>query len=168
MKASKKSLTFFIFGLIAALAIAFQIYNHTSARRASGFNRDLKNYNAKLQIFDRDSNKIANFKIAVADSEEKRMYGLMFLEKLPKDYGMLFPFKTSQIVMMWMKNTPIPLDMIFIDADGEVATIVENTKPNSLDLISSEREIKYVLEINAGLARKLGIEARNKVQILRK
>ena len=68
---------------------------------------------------------------------------------------------------MWMKNTPLSLDMIFIDADDEVATIVENTKPNSLDLISSEREVKYVLEINAGLAQKLGIEVRHKVQILR-
>ncbi len=166
MKVSKKRLTFFIFGLIVALAIAFQIYNHTGARGGAGFNRDLKNYNAKLQIFDRDSNKIAKFKIAIADSAEKKMRGLMFLKELPQDHGMLFPFESSQVVTMWMKNTEIPLDMIFIDADNEVATIVENTKPNSLDLISSGREVKYVLEINAGLAKKLGIAVRQNVQIL--
>ena len=167
MKVNKKRLTFFVLGLIVALAVGFQIYNHTGARDVAGFNRDLKNYNAKLQIFDRDSNKIASFKIAIADSDEKKMYGLMFLKELPTDYGMLFPFNNSEVVTMWMKNTPLSLDMIFIDADDEVATIVENTKPNSLDLISSEREVKYVLEINAGLAQKLGIEVRHKVQILR-
>lgn len=167
MKVNKKRLTFFALGLIVVLAVALQVYNHVGARDVAGFNRDLKNYNAKLQIFDRNSNKVASFKIAIADDDEKRMYGLMFLDKLPEEYGMLFPFKNTQIVTMWMKNTPLSLDMIFIDADDEVSTIVENTKPNSFDLISSKREVKYVLEVNAGTAQKLGIEARQKVQILR-
>lgn len=167
MKFNKKRLTFLILGCIATLAIGLQVYDYVGAKDVAGFNRNLKNYNAKLQIFDRDSNKVASFKIAIADTDEKRMYGLMFLDKLPQDHGMLFPFGESQLVMMWMKNTKISLDMIFIDADDEIATIAENTKPYSLDLISSGREVKYVLEINAGLAKKLGLEARQKVQILR-
>jgi uncharacterized membrane protein (UPF0127 family) len=168
MKNDKKRITFFIFGCVIFAAVALQIYKYIDSKDVAGFNRDLKNYNAKLQIYDRSSNKIADFKIAIADTEEKKMYGLMFLEKLPKEYGMLFPFKESQLVMMWMKNTKIPLDMIFIDVENEIATIAENAKPGSLELISSGREVKYVLEINAGLARELGLEVRQRVQILRR
>jgi uncharacterized membrane protein (UPF0127 family) len=67
---------------------------------------------------------------------------------------------------MWMKNTKIPLDIIFIDGDDEISTIKSDAKINSLELISSEKEVKYVLEINAGLAKELRLEARQKVQIL--
>ncbi len=166
MKIDKKRLTFFIVSCVVIFLIALQASGKLGPDAFTGFNRDLKNYNAKLQIFDLNSKKIASFKIAIAETEEQKMYGLMNLDKLPKEYGMLFPFKESRAVMMWMKNTKIPLDMIFIDADNEIASITENTKPNSLDLISSQREVKYVLEVNAGLAKKLGIEVRQKVQIL--
>ncbi|MBU6141231.1 MAG: DUF192 domain-containing protein [Proteobacteria bacterium] len=166
MKIDKKRLTFFVVSCMIIFLIELQANGKLGLDAVEGFNRDLKNYNAKLQIFDRDSKKIASFKIATARTEEEKMYGLMNLDKLPKDHGMLFFFRETQVVMMWMKNTKIPLDIIFIDADNEIASIAENTKPYSLDLISSQREIKYALEINAGLVKELGIEVRQKVQIL--
>lgn len=134
--------------------------------KLAGFNRDLKNYNANLQISD-GARQVVIFKIAVADTDHKKMYGLMNLDYLPYDYGMLFPSFTSQLITMWMKNTRIPLDMIFIDADDEIATIKTDAKPYSLEIISSEKEVKKVLEINAGLAKKLGIKVGQKVRIFK-
>lgn len=166
MQIDKKRFTFFIISCAVVFLIALQATGKLNASEIVGFNRDLKNYNAKLQIFDRNSNRVASFKVAIAKSDEQKMYGLMNLTKLPKEYGMFFPFKESQVITMWMKNTKIPLDMIFIDDDNEIATIKSNAKPNSLEIISSEKEVKYVLEINAGLAKELGIEVRQKVQIL--
>ncbi len=166
MQIAKKRFTFFVIGCVVILLIALQASRNLGASDIAGFNRDLKNYNAKLQIFDRNSKLVASFNIAIAKSDEQKMYGLMNLDKLPKDHGMLFSFKESQVINMWMKNTKIPLDMIFIDTDDEISVIRSYAKPNSLELISSEKEARYVLEINAGLAQELGMEARQKVKIL--
>jgi|GEM_PF-969307 len=166
MQIAKKRFTFFVIGCVVILLIALQASRNLGASDIAGFNRDLKNYNAKLQIFDRNSKLVASFNIAIAKSDEQKMYGLMNLKKLPEDHGMLFSFKESQVINMWMKNTEIPLDMIFIDTDDEISAIRSHAKPNSLELISSEKEARYVLEINAGLAQELGIEARQKVKIL--
>jgi uncharacterized membrane protein (UPF0127 family) len=151
---------------VVILFIVLQASKNIGASDVTRFNRDLKNYNAKLQIFDRDSKLVTSFKIAIAKSDDQKMYGLMNLDNLPKDHGMLFPFKESQVINMWMKNTRIPLDMIFIDDDDEISIIKSDAKINSLELISSEKEAKYVLEINSGLAKEFGMEARQKVQIL--
>ncbi|OFW80398.1 MAG: hypothetical protein A2887_05545 [Alphaproteobacteria bacterium RIFCSPLOWO2_01_FULL_40_26] len=134
-------------------------------REIREFNRDLKNYNVKLQILT-DEKEIAEFKVVIADNDYKKMYGLMNLDDLPSSHGMLFPFATSRIVGMWMKNTRIPLDMIFIDADNEIASIATDTIPYSLAIISSQKEVKSVLEINAGLTKKLGIRVGQRVRIL--
>ena len=166
MQIAKKRFTFFVIGCVIILFIVLQASNNIGASDVTRFNRDLKNYNAKLQIFDRDSKLVASFKIAIAKSDDQKMYGLMNLDNLPKDHGMLFPFKETQVINMWMKNTKIPLDIIFIDGDDEISTIKSDAKINSLELISSEKEVKYVLEINAGLAKELRLEARQKVQIL--
>ena len=83
--------------------------------------------------------------------------GLMGRKSLPDGQGMLFDFGSEQRLDMWMKNTFIPLDMIFIGADGRIGRIAENTKPLSSRLISSGGPVRAVLEINAGTARKLGI-----------
>ncbi len=88
----------------------------------------------------------------------------MNLDYLPINHGMIFDFKKEQIATMWMKNTRIPLDMIFIDKDHHIVNI-ETAKPYSLDLISSKAEVVKVLEINAGLAKKFGIKPQDKVKI---
>ena len=88
----------------------------------------------------------------------------MFRRYLPVDRGMLFDFKETQPVMMWMKDTFIPLDMVFIRKDGVIARIAADTEPHSTRTISSGEPVFGVLEINAGVAAKLGLQPGDKVQ----
>jgi len=126
------------------------------------FNRDLKNYNAKLKIFDKNK-EIAKFSVAIANTQSKREYGLMNLEKLDKEYGMLFIFNQKEIINMWMKNTKIPLDMIFIDENNEIVNVHESATPFSLQIISSKKPAQKVLEINSSLSKKFGIKSGQKI-----
>ncbi len=143
---------------VAVIAIILQAPHFIDSREILHFNKDPKNYNLKLQIFNQKEKKIAEFMVAVADDDEKRLYGLMNLKHLPQNQGMVFPFLVSQHVYMWMKNTKIPLDMIFIDSDDKIAYIFPDAQPNSIEVISSQVPVKKVLEINAGLAEKFGIK----------
>ena len=99
------------------------------------------------------------FTVEIADTEASRERGLMFRQRLPEDRGMLFDFGEPRPVSMWMKNTYIPLDMLFIRADGTIAYIAENTVPKSLDTIGISEPVKAVLELPAGTARKKQIRA---------
>lgn len=160
-----KSCTVVIFSCIVIVFIILQAPQNIDAKEILEFNRDLQNYNAKLQIIDSRSHQVAEFSIAIADSEEKKMYGLMNLDQLPKDFGMLFPFEKSQVIAMWMKNTRIPLDMIFIGEDDAIVNIKTDAVPYSLDIISSEKETKKVLEINGGSVKRLKIKVGQRVRI---
>ncbi|MEP1332296.1 MAG: DUF192 domain-containing protein [Lentilitoribacter sp.] len=95
--------------------------------------------------------------------EESRIIGLMFQETLPEKAGMVFDFGGTQIVNMWMRNTILPLDMIFFDGAGKVVHIAVDTTPFSLDIISSEKPAKFVLEVNAGIAKKYGLTVGDQV-----
>jgi uncharacterized protein len=97
------------------------------------------------------------FSVELATNELERAKGLMFRKELPNGYGMLFDFHTEQPTQFWMHNTYIPLDMIFIKADGHILRIAENAKPQSDDLIPSGGPVRAVLEVIGGTARKLGI-----------
>lgn len=99
------------------------------------------------------------FTVEIADTDATRERGLMFRQRLPEDRGMLFDFGQPQPVSMWMKNTYIPLDMLFIRADGSIAYIAENTKPKSLDTIGITEPVKAVLELAGGTAKKKDIRA---------
>ena len=81
----------------------------------------------------------------------------MFIRQLPADVGMLFVYEHSGVRSMWMKNTYIPLDLVFAREDGTVASIIENATPQTLDSRSSVTPVKYVLELNAGTAKRLHI-----------
>ena len=85
--------------------------------------------------------------------------GLMFRRTMAKDKGMLFDFREVKPVAMWMRNTYLPLDMVFIDQHGVVANVAENTEPLSEANIVSERPVLSVLEVNAGTARRIGLKA---------
>lgn len=85
--------------------------------------------------------------------------GLMHRRTLDVQHGMLFDFGGAMIARMWMKNTHIPLDMLFIREDGVIANIISDTVPQSTAVLSSEGDVRYVLEINAGLSKRLGIKA---------
>lgn len=101
--------------------------------------------------------------VEVARTQEQRATGLMNRKMLPERQGMLFDFGSDQPVYMWMKNTYIPLDMLFIRSDGTIARIEENTTPFSERTISSGEPVRAVIEIGGGEARKLGISRGDKV-----
>ena len=114
-----------------------------------------------LEIITRAGVHVFEVELAITDAE--RAKGLMFRRELPAGRGMLFDFKSDQMVAMWMRNTYVSLDMIFIRADGRVAHIAENTKPQSEAIISSRVPVRGVLEVVAGTAKKLGIQPGDKV-----
>jgi uncharacterized membrane protein (UPF0127 family) len=97
--------------------------------------------------------------LEVADTEEKKRLGLMFRTKLEGGHGMLFPYERSQEITMWMRNTYISLDMVFIAADGLVVRVARNTEPMSEAIISSDLPALGVLELKAGAADHYKIKA---------
>lgn len=103
------------------------------------------------------------FAVELARTEQEKETGLMFRKELADGQGMLFDFAPEQPVSMWMKNTFIPLDMIFIRADGRVLRIAENTEPQSLKVIPSGGPARAVLEVIAGTARRYGIAPGDRV-----
>jgi uncharacterized protein len=103
------------------------------------------------------------FSVEMATTEEEKQTGLMYRKELADGRGMLFDFAPEQEVSMWMKNTFIPLDMIFIRADGRILRIAENTEPQSTKIIPSNGLAKGVLEVIAGTAKKYGIAPGDRV-----
>jgi uncharacterized membrane protein (UPF0127 family) len=103
------------------------------------------------------------FAIELAVTPEQQAKGLMFRRELPEGRGMLFDFQKEQPASFWMKNTYVPLDMIFIRADGRILRIAENTVPLSEALVTSGGPVRAVLEVIAGTARKLGIAPGDRV-----
>ena len=106
---------------------------------------------------------VTMFTAEIADTQELRERGLMFRHLLPEDKAMLFDYGKPRPVAMWMKNTNISLDMLFIRADGTIAAIAENTVPQSLDTISVQEPVRGVLEMAAGTVKRLGIRPNDKV-----
>lgn len=104
------------------------------------------------------------FQVEVMRTPETRARGLMHRKYMPGDRGMLFDFGQVEPVSMWMQNTYIPLDMLFIRADGTIARIAEQTEPLSVRTIPSGEPVLSVLEINGGVAAKLGIRPGDKVE----
>ena len=103
------------------------------------------------------------FSVEIADNDAERAKGLMYRKDLPEGQGMLFDFHREQEVSFWMQNTYIPLDMVFIRADGRILRIAENTEPLSTKLIPSGGPVRAVLEVIGGTTRKLGIAPGDRV-----
>jgi uncharacterized membrane protein (UPF0127 family) len=103
------------------------------------------------------------FAVEIAVTNEERARGLMYRKELAEGRGMLFDFTPDQEVSMWMQNTYISLDMIFIQGDGRILRIAENTKPLSEAIISSNGRVRGVLEVIAGTAKKFGIAPGDRV-----
>lgn len=102
------------------------------------------------------------FDIYVASTRSQQMRGLMHVRELPDFTGMIFIYRRADIRSMWMRNTYIPLDMLFIRGDGTVSSVIENTTPLSLESRASVEPVNFVLELNAGMAARLelGTESR--------
>ena len=117
----------------------------------------------KLTIITRDGQR-HDFNVEMALTPDQQIVGLMFRNEVPPDGGMLFDWGSPRESTMWMKNTIVPLDMIFISADGTIRRIAENTVPESLATIPSGGPVRATLEVAAGTARRLGIRVGDKVE----
>ena len=134
-----------------------------SAHAQIGPLEDLDNFpSADLTIGDGKKVKYV-FKVWLADTPQRQAQGLMFVRALPDLRGMLFAYPQPKPLSMWMKNTYIPLDMVFIDEHGRIAQVIEQTTPFSLTTISSREPALAVLEIAGGEARRLGIKPGQRV-----
>ena len=108
-------------------------------------------------------NGVQVFSVEMATTEEEKQTGLMYRKELADGKGMLFDFNPEQEISMWMKNTYVSLDMIFIGANGRILRIAENTEPMSTKIISSRGPARAVLEVVAGTAQKYGIRPGDRV-----
>jgi len=140
---------------LAALPVAVAACLLASSPAARGAEQQI------LEIASKTGVHVFSVELAVTDEERSR--GLMYRRSVPESYGMLFDFKRDQEVAMWMKNTYVSLDMIFIQGDGRIRRIAENTETESEKIISSGGQVRAVLEVVAGTARKLGIEPGDRV-----
>ena len=105
------------------------------------------------------------FKVDIADTDKKRQKGLMFVHEMPIRNGMLFVFPQNKRHPFWMKNTPIPLDIIWIDRSGHISHIHHSARPYDSTPIRPPSLSKFVLEINGGLSKKLGFKIGQPVRL---
>jgi uncharacterized membrane protein (UPF0127 family) len=125
---------------------------------------DLATYpRTELTITQAKPPAVHEFRVWVADTEPRAQQGLMFVRDLPESEGMIFPLEPPRVERMWMKNTYIELDMLFIDSGGRVVKIIERAPPLSLETLSSGGAVSAVLELKGGAAAKLGLHAGDKV-----
>ncbi len=144
--------------LIVLLATALAVFAIGSASRA----QDTAKLRVEPVTVETQGGKEI-FKAEIADTPELRQKGLMFRKQLGADEGMLFDFGAPRPVHMWMKNTYISLDMIFIRKDGTVVAIGANTEPLSEAVVGVEEPVKGVLEVAAGTAARIGLKPGDRV-----
>ncbi len=99
------------------------------------------------------------FRLYLAETPGQRSRGLMYVRDMAPDDGMLFIYERPAQISMWMRNTVIPLDMLFVDADGQILNIERSTTPHSRRSIPSAGPARYVVEVNAGVTAELGMRA---------
>ena len=116
----------------------------------------------KLQIV--TSSGVHDFRVELADTVSERARGLMNRRSMPQDQGMLFDFHIEAPVMMWMKNTYLPLDMVFVSRQGVVTHVATDAVPMSEEIIPSGGPVYAVIEFNAGVARKIGLKPGDEVR----
>jgi uncharacterized membrane protein (UPF0127 family) len=105
------------------------------------------------------------FDIYMAMTRDQQRRGLMFVRELPEFSGMLFVYRNADILSMWMKNTYISLDMLFVREDGSVSSVATHTEPLSLKSVSAIEPVNFVLELNAGVTEKLSIDSGSRLRL---
>lgn len=148
---------------VSALAAALLALAPAPRAQEAGAPLDLASFpRASLQITHREGGRAVHtfpFTVWVADTPQRAEQGLMFVSDLPESMGMVFPLEPPRVENMWMKNTYIELDMLFVGSDGRVTKIIERARPMSLDTLSSDAKVALVIELKGGLAAKLGLRA---------
>ena len=145
-------------GVLAAAMLALSVVGFSSpapARKALASNT--------IPLTVMTARGVVKFRVEVARTEAQQEKGLMYRTKIPAGTGMLFPMNPPRMASFWMKNCPVPEDMIFVRADGTIARIAANTTPYSLSPVSSGEPVAAVFEIAGGEARRLGIAEGNKI-----
>ena len=137
----------------------------TTARSAELESLDVA-FDKDVLIIETASKGCFKLDIYLAVNRDQQRRGLMFVRELPQWTGMLFVYRRADMRSMWMKNTYIPLDILFARGDGSVSSVEANTEPLSLKSISSVEPVNYVLELNAGMAKKLGIDTGSRLILL--
>lgn len=115
-------------------------------------------------VIETEAGQRHHFDVEIAATPVQRGRGLMFRESMPADAGMLFIYSAEQPIRMWMKNTLLPLDMLFVAGDGQIVNIAENTTPLSEEVVGSSAPALGVVELNGGTARRLGIAPGDRVR----
>jgi uncharacterized membrane protein (UPF0127 family) len=141
-----------VLGVWVALAAA-----DPKPEEAPSFPRD------HLTIETRDGQKVP-YETEVATTTDQERYGLMFRKFLPADQGMIFIYDPPLVVQMWMKNTFIPLDMLFVREDGVIVKMITHAVPFDLTPLSSDEPVKAVIELNAGEVMKHGLKTGDRVK----
>jgi uncharacterized membrane protein (UPF0127 family) len=141
---------FFSLLIKSAVAALFLFFAGASVAQQATFSRE--------ELLIKSGGVTHKFTVELALTDEQRMQGLMFRKEMAPDAGMLFDFGESRRVQMWMENTILPLDMLFIQNDGRISHIKEGAVPFSRDIIDSRSPVHFVLELNAGRVKELGIK----------
>ncbi len=150
----KKTIYFIFAGFLSIIACQ----NRTNTK-SKNFNKEIKFKNdLKVEIIDSTGKKIASFKTELADDEYKRQTGLMYRKIMNDDQAMLFVFDDEEPRYFYMKNTYIPLDIIYIDANKRIVSWIKNAKPLDETTLPSTQPAQFVLEIKSGLIEQKGIK----------
>ena len=120
-------------------------------------------FSKDVLIIEASAHACHRFDVYLATNNAQHARGLMHVRHLPPTTGMLFIYERTDYLSMWMKNTFIPLDMIFARADGSISSVVRNTEPMSLRSIASTEPVNFVLELNAGITERLFIDANSRL-----
>ena len=127
--------------------------------RGSASNPPEFRHDGMLTFLSAEGDSLVTINIEIADTDPERAQGLMYRRSMRYDRGMLFVFEQETTGGMWMRNTPLPLDMIFVDADGEIINIVKRTTPFSDESITPEAPRKYVVEVRGGFVERYNLNA---------
>lgn len=117
---------------------------------------------SRLEIVN-DAGERLEFDVYLARTDEQRRRGLMYVRSMPATSGMLFLYDSEDLHSMWMKNTYISLDIVFALADGSISSVIQDAVPLSLKSLASREPVQYVLELNAGSARRFGIGQKSRI-----
>ena len=153
---------FYLFVLALNLSI---IYSSSSLSNNPNSLNELKKWGKGIVAIQMTETENAEFRVVIAESNKERRQGLMHIEFMEENEGMLFIFDPPRKVSMWMRNTTMALDMIFINKDGKIITIENSATPYSTKGIPSNGSIKWVLEINGGLSERLNIKTGDTVKL---
>ncbi len=158
------ALSLFIFSVITACSDGGRKAPKTETAKSESSSSAYKfEKDGELTFLTKSGNFITSIDIEIADTEQKRMQGLMFREHMDENRGMLFIFPREDYQAFWMKNTVIPLDMIFVNSKKEIINIHKNTTPFSEQTYPSTAPAIYVIEVNAGFTDKYNIQPGDKI-----